>query len=345
VKAAVAGAIRAAITILLLAIPAGAQLTDSTGKPVTLRELKQAYQRPASIPFPADNTWTPEREALGRALFFDPRLSASSVISCASCHNPSFSWGDGLAKGVGHRHRPAERRTPTILNVAWADLLFWDGRAPDLESQAMAPIEAPGEMNMPVEDLLPKLTEIRGYRSMFEQAYPGEGITKVTVAKAIATFQRTVVSGVAPFDEWINGRENAISESAKRGFVLFNGTARCAICHSGWNFTDGSFHDIGVPSPDRGRGRVLPQIVRMQHAFKVPTLRNVDHRGPYMHNGSVATLADVIDLYETGGVARPSRSAEIRALRLSPGDKADLVEFLKTLTSVDPAMALPVLPR
>jgi cytochrome c peroxidase len=143
VKAAVAGAIRAAVTILILAIPAGAQLTDATGKPVTLRELKQAYQRPASIPFPADNTWTPEREGLGRALFFDPRLSASSVISCASCHNPSFSWGDGLAKGVGHRHRPAERRTPTILNVAWADLLFWDGRAPDLESQAMRPSRLP----------------------------------------------------------------------------------------------------------------------------------------------------------------------------------------------------------
>jgi len=198
---------------------------------------------------------------------------------------------------------------------------------------------------MPVEELVPRLAEIPGYRSMFERAYPGEGITKATVAKAIATFQRTVVSGVAPFDEWIAGREDAISDGAKRGFVLFNGTARCSICHSGWNFTDGSFHDIGVPSADPGRGKLLPQIQRMQHAFKVPTLRNVDHRAPYMHNGSVPTLPAVIDLYASGGVARPSRSAEIQPLRLTAGEKADLVEFLKTLTSVDPALPLPVLPR
>lgn len=335
----------ALVAVLVLSTPAWAQLRDPAGKLVTLDELKKAYRRPTAIPFPTDNAWTRDREALGRTLFFDPRLSSSNVISCGSCHNPSFSWGDALPKGVGHGQKPVGRRTPTILNLAWTELLFWDGRAPSLEAQALGPIEAGGEMNMPLDELMPKLQEIPGYRRMFEMAYPGEGITKATVGKAIATFERTVVSGVAPFDDWIAGREDALSESAKRGFAVFNGKARCSVCHSGWNFTDGSFHDIGLPSTDPGRGKLLPQIARMQHAFKTPTLRNVDHRGPYMHDGSVRTLQEVIDLYDTGGVVRPSRSAEIRPLKLTAAEKADLLAFMKTLTSVDPAVPLPVLPR
>ncbi len=331
--------------LLVLATPAWAQLHDPAGKPVALEQLKQAYRRPTSVPFPADNAWTRDREALGRTLFFDPRLSGSGVISCASCHNPSFSWGDGLPKGIGHGQKAVGRRTPTALNLAWTERLFWDGRADSLEAQALGPIEAAGEMNMPLDELLPKLAEMPGYQRMFAMAYPGEGITKATLGKAIATFERTIVSGVAPFDEWIAGREDAISAGAKRGFTLFNGKARCSTCHSGWNFTDGSFHDIGLPSTDPGRGKLLPQIARMQHAFKTPTLRNADHRGPYMHDGSVATLRDVVELYDTAGVARPSRSPEIRPLRLTAAEKKDLVEFLLTLTSADPAVTLPVLPR
>jgi cytochrome c peroxidase len=174
--------------------------------------------------------------------------------------------------------------------------LFWDCRAESLEEQALGPIAAVGEMNMPLEDLIPKVAAIEGYRRLFAMAYPGERLSGQTLAKAIATFERTVVSGLAPFDEWVAGQEEAIPESAKRGFVLFNDKARCAACHSGWNFTDGSFHDIGLPSADPGRGKFLPKITRMQHAFKTPTLRNVDHRAPYMHDGSVATLREVIDL-------------------------------------------------
>ncbi len=333
------------IAVLILSTPAWGQLRDHSGKPVTLTELKAGFGRPASVPFPADNGYTKERELLGRTLFFDPRLSVSNFISCASCHNPGFSWGDGLPKGIGHGMTEVGRRTPTILNAAWSELLFWDGRAESLEAQALGPIEAPGEMNMPLDALLPKLGRIPGYRTLFEQAYPGEGISKNTLAKAIATFERTVVSGIAPFDDWVAGKEDAISDAAKRGFVLFAGKARCTACHGTWKFTDGSFHDVGLPSADLGRGQLLPQVTRMQHAFKTPTLRNVDQRGPYMHDGSVPTLRAVIELYDTGGVARPSRSPEIKPLGLTEAEKDDLVAFLRTLTSRDAAVSIPALPR
>lgn len=334
-----------AVALLAVAGPVRGQLRDHAGKAVTLEQLKATYQRPVSIPFPADNGYTKEREVLGRTLFFDPRLSVSNFISCASCHNPGFSWGDGLPKGIGHGMREVGRRTPTILNAAWPELLFWDGRAESLEAQALGPIEAPGEMNMPLDQLLPKLQGIEGYRLLFEMAYPGEGISKTTLGKAIATFERTVVSGVAPVDKWIAGQEDAIADAAKRGFMLFTGKAKCAACHSTWRFTDNSFHDIGLPSTDPGRGKLLPQITRMQHAFKTPTLRNVDQRGPYMHDGSVPTLRAVIDLYDTAGIARPSRSPEITPLGLTEGEKEDLIAFLRTLTSVDPPVPVPVLPR
>jgi cytochrome c peroxidase len=337
---------RLAIAMIVAALAVLTGPTPSAAEPDNyVTELKNKYQRPTSIPFPADNAYTQDRETLGRLLFFDPRLSRSSITSCGSCHNASFAWGDGLPKGVGHGHKEVGRRTPTILNLAWTELLFWDGRAESLEEQALGPIAAAGEMNMPLEDLIPKVAAIEGYRRLFAMAYPGEGLTAKTLAKAIATFERTVVSGLAPFDDWVAGKKEAISESAKRGFVLFNGKARCAACHSGWNFTDGGFHDIGLPSADPGRGEFLPKITRMQHAFKTPTLRNVDQRAPYMHDGSVATLRDVIDLYDTAGVARPSRSPEIVPLGLTAAEKTDLLAFLRILTSQDPPVALPMLPR
>jgi len=335
-------------TALIIAVfsgPAAAQLVDFEGKQVTLVDLKQRYRRPAAIPFPAESGYSKDRELLGRTLFFDPRLSGSNFISCGTCHNPAFSWGDGLPKGIGHGMKEVGRRTPTVLNLAWTERLFWDGRAASLEEQALGPIAAPGEMNMPLEELLPKLQGIEGYRRLFEVAYPGEGITATTVARALATFERTIVSGIAPFDEWIAGREDAMSDSAKRGFVLFNGKAKCAACHSGWNMSDGGFHDIGLETADAGRGKLLPQLVSMQHAFKTPTLRNVDHRAPYMHQGGVQTLREVIDLYDSGGIARPSRSPLMTPLKLTERDKQDLVAFLRTLTSVDAPVQIPVLPR
>jgi len=333
------------VVIGLGAVPARGQQAMVKPPDSAMEELKAKYRRPATVPFPKENGFTRDRELLGRTLFFDPRLSSSNFISCATCHNPAFSWGDGLPKGIGHGMKEVGRRTPTILNLAWIEPLFWDGRAPDLEAQALGPIQAPGEMNQSLEATIAKLKDVEGYRRLFEIAYPGEGITEKTLAKAIATFERTVVSGIAPFDEWVAGKEDAISASAKRGFMLFNTKAQCSACHSGWSFTDGSFHDIGLASPDLGRGKLIPNVQRMQHAFKTPTLRNVDHRGPYMHDGSVATLEAVVEYYNSKFVSRPSLSHEIKRLGLTPTDISDIVAFMKTLTSADAPVPVPVVPR
>jgi cytochrome c peroxidase len=324
--------------------------TTTTTTASSLRALSRPflaqYTRPADVPFPKDNAYTPAREKLGRTLFFDPRLSGSNWISCASCHNPGFSWGDGLPRAVGHGMQVLGRRTPTILNLAWADSVFWDGRADSLEAQALGPIQAPGEMNQSIGDLAKKLAAIEGYRPMFAAAYPGEPIAPETVAKAIATFERGVVSTPAPFDLWVMGDDAAMSDDAQKGFVLFNTTARCAKCHSGWRFTNDSFHDIGVPGQDAGRGALLKEIPVMQHAFKTPTLRDANRRGPYMHDGSVATLEEVVDLYDRGGLEhRPSLSPDMKPLNLSAIEKRQLLAFLHTLTSPQPAIVMPELPR
>jgi cytochrome c peroxidase len=304
------------------------------------------YVRPSTVPYPSDNAPSQARELLGRTLFFDTRLSGSSWIACASCHNPGFSWGDGLPLAVGNHMRTLGRRTPTILNLAWAESLFWDGRAGSLEEQALGPVQAEGEMNLPLDQLMARLNAISGYKPLFDAAYPGEAIVPATVAKAIAAFERTIVSGEAPFDRWLAGDDAAIDEAARRGFAVFNEEGRCAKCHSGWRFTDDSFHDIGVVTGDPGRGALLTNIPVMRSAFKTPTLRNVDRRAPYLHNGSAQTLEEVIDLYDRGGLARrDSLSPAVVPLGLTAAQKGDLLAFLRTLSSDDRQVTVPVLPR
>lgn len=308
-------------------------------------QLKERYKRPTAIPYPENNQYTPDREKLGKMLFFDPRLSRSGVMSCATCHNPSFAFGDGLPTGVGHAHQPLARRTPTVLNLAWATKLFWDGRANSLEEQALGPIDAEAEMNMGSQNAVDRLKKIEGYRELAGRAYPGEAFDEKLVGRAIATYERGVVSGKAPFDRWIEGDEGAIPDQAKNGFILFNTKAKCADCHSGWNFTDHSFQDIGIDDGDIGRGKILP-LKSMQHAFKTPGLRNIDQRGPFMHNGQEETLEEVVDFYNRGGDAqRPSVSKSVTKLGLTEDEKRDIVTFLKTLTSEDKPTELPTLPR
>jgi cytochrome c peroxidase len=316
--------------------PQAAQSTDA---------LKALYRRPATIPFPKGNPYTPEKAALGKKLYFDTRLSVTSAQSCGSCHSPSFGWGDGLAVGVGHGMQKLGRHSPTIVNAAWGDVFMWDGRLATLEEQALGPIQAAGEMNMPLEQLMQRLESIPEYKPLFVRAFSEEGVTAKTLAKAIATYERTVVSARAPFDAWIDGDENAISEEAKRGFAVFNGKAQCAACHEGWNFTNDGFQDIGLPSDDIGRGKFVPGVIKMQHAFKTPCLREIARRAPYMHDGSLATLEDVVEHYDRGGVDRPSRSDLMKPLGLSAQEKSDLVVFLKSLTSNLTPTAAPTLPR
>jgi cytochrome c peroxidase len=333
-------------TVAALATGAPTLANEPAVGPSDLAVLKAEYRRPAAIPYPDDNPHSAARERLGRALFFDPRLSGSRWMSCASCHNPGLAWGDGLPRALGNRMDALPRRTPTILDVAWGASFFWDGRADTLEAQALAPIAAAAEMNLPLDEMVARLEAIAGYRELFARAYPNEPISAATVGKALATFERSVVSGVAPFDRWVEGDAAAIPVPARRGFVLFNGKARCSTCHTGWRFTDEGFYDIGVDDGDVGRGAVMPRITLAQFAFKTPTLRDVARRAPYLHNGSAATLEDVIELYDRGGqVARPSLAAPIAPLRLTAAEKSDLVAFLKTLTSPIVEVRVPVLPR
>jgi cytochrome c peroxidase len=311
-----------------------------------LNEMKAQYVRPQGLPpAPEDNQSTPDRVALGRQLFFDPRLSSNGAMSCASCHAPNRDWQDGIATAIGRDGRILPRRTPTLLNAAWGFPFFWDGRADTLEQQAVMPIEAPAEMNLPHAEASARIGAVPGYRQAFAQAYGGEGVTINTIGKAIAAFERTLVSSQAPFDRWIAGDGRAISEEAQRGFILFNTSAGCSTCHSGWRFTDDGFHDIGVGRGDEGRAAVMPGIEQLRFAFKTPTLRNVDQRGPYMHDGSLRTIEDVIDFYATRPVDRPSLSPDLRSIELGARDRADIVAFLRTLTSEDAAHNPPTLPQ
>src|SRR4051794_182953 len=313
--------------------------------PGGLDALKALYRRPSTIPFPKENPYTPEKAALGKKLYFDTRLSVTSAQSCASCHSPGYGWGDGLAVGVGHGMAKLGRRSPTIVNSAWGAIFMWDGRLANLEEQALGPIKSPGEMNMPIEKLMERLASIPEYKPLFSAAFPNDGMKPTTLAAAIATYERTVVSERAPFDSWIEGNEKAISEEAKRGFAVFNTKATCSSCHEGWNFTNDGFQDIGLPSKDIGRGEFVPGVVKMEHAFKTPGLREIARRGPYMHDGSLATLEAVIDHYDHGGVDRPSRSDLMKPLGLTSQEKTDLVAFLNTLTSNLSPTAVPALPR
>jgi len=304
------------------------------------------YRRPMAIPYPAENPYSPEKAALGATLFFDPVLSGSRTSACVTCHQPSLGWGDGLARAVGDRQQTMDLRSPTLLDVAWTPRLGWDGKFPDVESVTFPAISAKANMNLPIPETLERLSANPVYVRRFEAAFGRGRITPERVERALATYERGIVSTLSPFDRWVDGDERAVADAAKRGFALFDGKARCAGCHSGWSFTNYSFQDIGSASgEDVGRGSLFPSSVSLRYAFKVPTLRNVTLRAPFMHDGSVATLAAVIELYDRGGIARPSRSPQIKPLGLTAVEKADLIEFLGTLTGASQPFTAPLSPR
>jgi cytochrome c peroxidase len=327
-----------------MAVLVGATATMSDEARHDQAYWKEQYRRPAEIPFPEDNPYSEAKSKLGRMLFFDPILSGSKVRSCATCHNPALSWGDGKSRAIGEAKLPL--RSPTLLNAAWVPKPGWDGHFRDLEAVAFGPITAATNMNLPESVLIERLSAISGYREAFRLAFGKPDITRRTVELALATYERSIVSGEAPFDRWIKGDAMAIGAAAKRGFDLFNGKAHCESCHSGWTFTDSSFHDIGTARKDDiGRGRLFPTSAKLRYAFKTPTLRDVARRAPYMHDGSVATLEAVIDLYNRGGIERPSRSELIKPLGLDKNEKADLIAFLRTLNETPATVSFPTLPR
>jgi cytochrome c peroxidase len=308
--------------------------------------LRDQYQWPSQIPYPKDNAYSEAKLKLGRTLFFDPILSGSGSRACASCHNPGLSWADGQARAIGLSQEQLPLRTPTLLGVAWTPKPGWSGRFRDLESVAITPITSAQMMNLPEASLVEHLSGVPGYIDAFKNAFGEPEIDVRKIEQALATFERSIMPTRAPFDRWINGDKTAISKSAERGFELFNGKANCAACHKGWAFTDASFHDIGsAKNDDLGRGNLFPSSVSLRYAFKTPTLRDVARRAPYMHDGSLATLDAVIDLYNRGGIDRPSRSPEIHPLNLTDTEKADLIAFLQTLTGGPATIQYPILPR
>ncbi len=302
--------------------------------PAQLAELKTRYVAPTAIPAHPDNPATPAKVVLGQKLFFDPGLSGNGRIACATCHDVRRGFEDGQKLSLGVKGEPLARHTQTVINLAWAEAFFWDGRAATLEQQSVMPIADAKEMGMPHEVMVAQLKADAAYRRLFREAFPGEEASVETVGKALAAFQRTLLFAQAPFDRWVAGDDNAISDSAKRGFVDFNTRAGCAQCHSGWSFSDGKFHDIGVRSDDVGRFGVVADA-SLRHWFKTPGLRNIAERAPYLHTGELASLNDVLRFYDRGfDRRRATLSPEMRNVRARGG--RDIIAFLQTLTSPTP---------
>jgi cytochrome c peroxidase len=314
---------------------------------------KEDFPVPAGldkITYPVDNPQTAAKVALGKQLFFDPRLSSDGKVSCASCHNPAKGWSNGEQFATGIDGLKGGRNAPTILNTTYQMFQFWDGRSGSLEDQALGPIQNPIEMNTTLEQLEQRLNAIPGYRAQFTKVFGTEQIEAPNVGRAIAAYERTILSGDAPFDRYKAGDKKALSAAAQRGMDLFFGKAHCSACHSGPNFTDNAFHNIGIgmhaKEADQGR-RVVSKIEGDHGSFKTPGLRDIGRSAPYMHDGSEKTLVDVVSYYNRGGTPNDYLDEEIYPLSLTKEEQADLVTFLKDGlgSSKYPAETAPKLPE
>jgi cytochrome c peroxidase len=293
---------------------------------------------------PPDNLTTPARVELGRQLFFDPALSAGNAKSCATCHHPDLGFSNGAAVSPPRPGAPA-RNVPALWNVAYNRHLLWDGRVESLEEQAAAPLTLPNEMAATPEGIEADLRAIPAYADLFDAAYGGgeQAVTFDNVTRALAAFQRTLLSTNSPFDRFVAGDASALTAQEQRGLALFfSPETACAECHRPPTLAHETFRVVGVPSEDPGRAGVSPTGVR--GAFKVPTLRNVALSAPYMRNGSLATLEEVVQFYADGAGRAggfPSVDPLLKGFDLSAQDKADLVAFLAALTDVSQLPSVP----
>ena len=293
-------------------------------------DVKSAFRRPPlKVGESAQNdpVWR-----VGKRLFSDPGLSGSGRTSCATCHQAALAWSNGIPTAVGDNGEHLPFKAPTLLNVGWLERMGWTGRFADTKAVTIFAMGSPATMNKPFDKVVGQLSRDQSYAAAFKLAFGHDGVTDDDVSNALVRYVNSITSSKTPFDSWLEGDDGAIDASAKAGFAIFNGKGKCADCHSGWTFTDGSYHDIGTAETDVGRGKFFPGSVKLQHAFKTPGLRGVVERAPYMHDGHLATLDDVIDLYDKGGIDRPSRAVSIAPLHLSTSEKADLKAFLKTLS-------------
>lgn len=310
----------------------------------------QEWLLPDEAPYPKGNKPNAERIELGKKLFFDPRLSGDGNMSCATCHSPLFGWSDGLPTAKGFKSMILGRASPVVTNAAFNSLQMWDGRKKDLEDQALGPMLSSAEMNIDISNAINFLKGNKAYSDEFNKAYPGEGVSQETLAKAIASFERTIISNNSPFDRWVKGDKKAMTAQQVNGFKLFvdPDKGNCAVCHSAPNFSDSGFHNIGLVSfghktPDMGRYAIKP-IGLMKGAFKTPTIRDITLSAPYFHDGSATTLEEVVEHYAKGGEVKTNLSPNMKELKLTKSEKADLVEFMRALTTPPAPFLLPILP-
>ncbi len=285
---------------------------------------------------PDNNPLTAEKIELGKLLYFDKRLSKDQTIACASCHNPSHCFADSTPTSKGVGGLLGRRNSPTVINRLFSDKQFWDGRAADLEEQAKGPLTNPVEMAMASHDVVvTNVKAVAGYAPYFEKAFGSADVNIDKIAQAIASYERTVVSGNSPFDRYMAGDKAAMNAAAVRGMELFNGKGNCKTCHAAFNFTDESYHNLGVgmkkKKPDLGRYEQT-KVEENKGAFKTPTLRNVAQGPPYMHDGSEKTLTSVIEFYNKGGTPNKWLSKEVKPLKMNKQEVADLVAFMEALT-------------
>jgi cytochrome c peroxidase len=317
------------LTAPLLAAAPPVVPRDSLPSEIDLTSVPRGFSaRPND---PTDNPLTAEKARLGRRLFFDPVLSGDRTIACATCHSPDHSFAGPTAVAVGARGQVGKRNAPSLLNVGYNTTFFWDGRAASLEEQALQPIADPTEMDSNVEEAVRRLRSNPQYVEQFRAAFGGE-ITAGNVAKALAAFERTLLSGDSRVDGFRHGEVAGLSKEARQGLWLFESRGGCWRCHSDHNLTDGKFHNTGVGGgADLGRYAVTGRDAD-RGAFKTPSLRNVAKTGPYMHDGSMKSLEEIVRYYSRGGNANPNLDPAVKRLDLSEADVRHLVAFLEALT-------------
>jgi cytochrome c peroxidase len=317
----------------------------------------------SAVPYPDYNPYSKEKESLGKILFFDPRLSTSGQIACASCHNPELGWTDNLTRSFGHDRQTGKRNSMTILNSAYAKTLFWDGRASSLEDQAQFPIGDPLEMNEKLTIAVDKIAQIKGYKTLFESAFGDKKVSLQRIQYAIATFERSINSPKSKFDNFISGKSELYTDSQVKGLHLFRTKAQCINCHNTPYFSDNQFHNdgqtlFGTKNEDFGRYNVTKDVKDIGK-FRTPTLREVANTKPWMHHGHFPSLLDVVELYNLGnpspvqkrylGTARdsliPKSDPMLKKLNLNKEEISDLLAFIETLSTPTRRMMVPEMPK
>lgn len=306
-----------------------------------LQDVIAKFQPIGNIPVPDDNPMTEEKVELGKQLYFDTRLSGNNKLSCFSCHATGAGYGDNLPKFIGFEGHEGARNSPTIINSGYYTSNFWDGRAGSLEEQALGPIQSEVEMNQNLDELVTELRAVPGYVDQFNQVF-NEEIVAENIAKAIAAFERTITITDTRFDRFLAGETEALNAQEIEGMKLFAGKANCMSCHAGPTLSDNNFHNIGLEG-DEGRYAVTNQEAD-KGKFKTPGLRGVSHTGPFMHDGSLATLKDVVNYYNDGGSNHPNKDPLMQPLNLTDEEVDAVVAFLESMSGEVPVVDAPELP-